>query len=296
MLLGYILLIMLFPELPIAFPWYQRKEHQNRYKANVAGGFDIQGGYKPIDLLCPFDALLRFQFYLQSPINTGILPTAWGIYKESDDSLVQTVNLSGLSNIYLPGVDRKYFYHDGRQQNFHLTTGAYYSRIDFPNGFKEYSEVFHVCNFSVLDSNCPFLKLQWWNDSDIDPIFYNDKVNGRPRFTNVVYLDTFIHEYEPIITQETANDQDGKPIPTFTLAVVNYKIIVIVPAYLDKALTFAEMHDHIFLTTAGLEHRTGELDKYTTSSEKIFNSAFSNITVSYSDTYLVKKACGENMF
>lgn len=285
----------IFSELPISFPWYQRKEHQNRYKANVAGRPDLPGGYKPIDLICPYDAVLPFEFYISGRVAETILPTFWAIYRVEDDVQVQVIPLNQLLSTYLPNVNRKYFYHAGNQQNIHLGNGEYYSRIDFTNGFQQFSEVFHVCNFSVNQLDCPFLKLQWWNDSDINPIFYNDFDNGRPRFTNVVYLDTFIHEYEVETIQETFNEEHGKPIASSSLANLKYRIAILVPSYLKKALVLTQIHDWVFLTTSGIEHRTGEIENIATSSEALLNGAFHNFEIVFEDEFLFQKSCGENM-
>lgn len=286
---------MLFNELPTAFPWYQKKEYQNRFRQNVSGRYDLLGGYKPIDLLCPYDAILPFEFYLPEPINSNIAPFTWGIYRSEDDSFVQTLNVNQIDRTYLPGVNRKYFYHDGRQQNIHLGIGSYYSVLEFPNGFKQFSEVFQVCDFSVNQLDCPFLKLEWYNDSDLDPIFYNDKVNGKPRFRNILYLDTFIHEYRPTIEVETTPGGPGVAIPIETIARLPYAIAVCVPAYLNKALVHAQMNDHIFITTAGIEHRTGELQKYNTETEQLLGGVFANITITFEEILVVKTSCANNM-
>lgn len=285
----------LFQELPISWPWYQKKEFQNRYRQNVAGRPDLPAEYKPLDLVCPNDALLPFQFYLPSPVNSSIVPTAWNIYRVVDDVAVQNISLALLDSTYLPGVDRKYFYHDGRQQAIHLGTGTYYCRIDFPNGFQEFSEVFHVCDFSVNQLDCPYLKLQWWNDSDLDPIYFNDILNGRPRFTNVVYLDTFLHEYEPELVQQTRPGGFGITIPESTLANLQYKLSITVPLYLKVALAILPLYDHVLLTTAGVEHRTGEIDRLTVNTEPVLNSAFSNVEITIQENFIQKTECSANM-
>ncbi len=228
-------------------------------------------------------------------VTGNVNPTVWNIYRADNDAFVRAISTSQLNSTYLAGVNRKYFYHDGRVQTTPLPVGAYYCVISFPGSQTRFSEVFQVCDFSILQTDIPYLKLQWYNDSDLNPIFYNDKVSGVPRFTNVLYVDSFIHEYEPEIVVEPETDGLGKPYGGFKLANLRYRISIIVPAYLKKALVLTQMHDHVILTTAGPEHRTGELENLNTSTDPVLNGAFTNLEITFEDNFIQKTSCNQNM-
>jgi hypothetical protein len=177
-----------------------------------------------------------------------------------------------------------------------LAQGLYYSVITFADASVWYSETFYVpgCSF-VGTAAADFLKLEWYNDTDIRPIFYNDKDGGGiPYFRNVAYLDTFITQSEPEIIEDGEKDGNDEQVATFSKAVIRYRITELVPDYLKKALVLMQMHDHVFLTTRnGI--RTGEIKKMETASAAEAFGGLSTIDIIFEEEILIKKGCGDNM-
>jgi hypothetical protein len=285
---------MLFNELPIAFPWYEKKEQQNRYNENV----DKVCDYK---LISPRDALLRFQ--LTRPAG-GQYPTLWEIYEVNSEELVATVSSSipGLRVRLLEG--KEYYTYTGEQLTTDsgtllLPPGYYYSRIYWADNIYRYSEMFFVPDDGVFniadDDDINFLRIEWWNDNDVRPVFFGEKQDdGKPYFRNVVYLDTFITASEPEIIEEGTRDGNDELVPTFQKAIVAYRISLVVPDFLKKALVIMQMHDHIHITTIK-NVRSGEISRLITESTLEAGGALSNVELLFNETLLLKKGCGENM-
>lgn len=283
----------LFNELPTAFPWYNIVEKQHRFRENVIDKYQDYG------LINPTDALLPFEFY---SLITGLTVTQWRVY-DLDGVQVEEINsLALVLNATRDG--RQYFYYGGQQLTtiggpLNLPPGYYYSRIRLSNNDLYYSEVIHVpeCGFSVNDvTTMNFLRLEWYNDSDLRPIFYNDKdIVNVPKFRNAVYLDTFIHVSEPEIEEETIPDGNEEDVPVFQKALIRRRITELVPDFLRVALALLKMHDHVFLTTPrGI--RTGELSKVTASFATDFAGAFSTVEIVFEETLvMIKKGCADNM-
>ena len=84
---------MLFNELPIAFPWYEKLEQQNRYRENVEPVCD----YK---LVSPRDALLPFQFW-KAP--AGLVPNLWEVFEVNTQTKVADTQEAHLFKNILSG-------------------------------------------------------------------------------------------------------------------------------------------------------------------------------------------------
>jgi len=289
---------MLFTELPVAFPWYPDKRQQSRYNENA----EAICSYK---LITPVDALLRFEFWKPA---ADFLPNLWEIFNADSDQQVANISPS------IPMITRKkiegkeYYYYKGDRLNattglLNLPQGFYYSRLVFPNGEMYFSEMFfvpdlHNYGFNVADDdNINFLRLEWWNDGDLRPIFYNNVPAGAtvPDFRNVIYLDSFVTNSEPQITEDGTRDGEDTVIETFQKALIAYRITVVVPDFLKRALMLLEMHDHVLLTTKwGV--RSGEIERIEVASTLEANGALSVVDMLFQeDMAMVKKGCADNM-
>lgn len=300
----------IFQELPTAFPWYEGTiKKQNRYRFNVKS--DDWAG-----LISPKNSLLPFEFWEPYIIDGGMVNLGadvheWKIF-DLNDNLVATLSAASIALIhYIIKENRQYFYFAGDALTvsggaaLNLSPGFYYSRVElvFSGGSSHltyfYSEVFRVpdCIFSTTSTpdQIPFLKLEWWNNTDLRPIFYNDLVSGVPRFRNVIYLDTFVHQSEPEIQEDGEKDGNDVVIATFQKCLLKYRITELVPDYLKLALVVMSMHDHVKLTTEyGI--RSGEMQTVTTNSQTEEGGAFSTVDIIFEeDVAMIKKACGDNM-
>jgi len=282
---------MLYNELPVAFPWYDKIEKQNRYNDNTATICDYQ-------LISPADALLPFEFY-KNPAG-GAPPTTWEVFEINSQTLVADIS----ADIYLIYTTikegREYFcYHGEQLAGLAMPAGYFYSKLTFPDGTIYYSEMFFVPEdfFYIANDNfIPYLKLQWYNDSDIRPIFYNNKDSqGIPKFKNVLYLDTFIHASEPEITEDGTRDGNDELITTFQKVVIPYRITLAVPDFVKKALCVMPLHSTIKVVT---KHgvRAGVLEGVKVNSALEASGALSVVDVLfYADIAMVKKGCADNM-
>lgn len=285
----------IFRELPVSFPWYNTSAKQNRFRENFEN-LDDYG------LISPADALLPFQAWV--PIPSGG-PLNWTI-RNLDGTVAATLDATSIalirSNIR---EGRKYYYYAGEPlftspggAPLVLSPGFYYGRLSFVGGGFIESEIFRVpeCWFlTTTPGSCEFLKFEWWNDTDLRPIYYNDlDLTGKPYFRNVVYLDTFAHSSEPLIEEETINDGAGEAIPTFQKASLRWRITDLVPDFLKRALVLMQMHDHIIFTERRVL-RTGEVDKIATNSTPQLGGAYSTVDILFTETLIIKKGCGDNM-
>lgn len=282
---------MLYNELPVSFPWYNKIEKQNRYNEHTGGICDYQ-------LISPVDALLPFEFYKQ-PAGTS-LPSAWEVFEINTQNLIADIsaNIGLLYRVIREG--REYFcYHGEQLAGLALPAGYFYSRMTFADGTFFYSEMFHVPEslfYIANDSNIDFLKLVWYNNSDLRPIFYNNKDSqGIPKFKNVLYLDTFIHASEPELTEDGARDGNDELITTFQKVVIPYRITVLVPDFVKKALCVMPMHDVIkVVTKRGV--RAGSLESVKINTALEVSGALSVVDILFNaDVAMVKKGCADNM-
>lgn len=285
---------MVFDTLPTAFPWYDKIEKQARYQQHA----DMVCDYK---LNSPSDALLPFEFrrYMST-----FLPDKWEILNINTNEIVADISDSisqiraKSRNIY------DYFYYSGGALTasdgpLQLAPGYYYSRLIMSNGQQFFSEMFFVPDIDFIVSGSAssrFIKFEWYNQSDIEPVFYNDKDGGGiPYFRNVIYLDTFVHASEPEITEETTNDGNDTPIPTFQRAIIKYRVTDVVPDFLKVAIVLMQMHDTILLTTPGNIY-SGQLERIETSSTLEANGFLSIVDILFEENLaMIRKACADNM-
>jgi hypothetical protein len=281
----------LYNELPLVFPWYDNLQKQNRFKENA----DRAGIY---GLLTPSNGLLPFQILRFLPITSATI-SSWQIFDLSGNLIA---SLFTGSFIQIDLSDRKYFLYAGQAVNlsdgttpFSLAPGYYYSKILFADSTAFYSEVFLVpdCTFTVTAAS-KFLKIQFWNDSDLAPVHYNYKLSDVQYFKNTVYLDTYIHASDPEAIEETEKDGNDEPVPTFGKVTRRYQFTDEVPDFLKVALVAMQIHDHVVITTPG-NLRTGEIKRIQVNSSPDQGGAFSVLEVLFWEDLIVKRGCGENM-
>ncbi|HYH14629.1 MAG TPA: hypothetical protein VD794_05400 [Flavisolibacter sp.] len=280
---------MLYNELPLPFPIYDKIEKQDRFRENVAPLL----WYK---LITPKDSLLSFQFYvtdLDATIN------GWSFYEATTDSLFTTVdNLVGnISSKALNGVGRKYFYYEGFSlgNNLGLIVGNfYYFKLTLSNGAEYFSEVFYVCDMLRFQGTNPFIRFEYWNDFDMNPLFYNDITNGSVKYRNLIYLEGHIKESEPAVDVEGEPDGEGEIVPTFMKASIQRTIPVLVPDYLKNALVLMQLHDHVVLTTPnGIG--SGEIEQLSTSTNSQVNGGYAEVILTFEEALIVRRGCKDNM-
>lgn len=282
---------MLYNELPVVFPWYDKIEKQNRYLEHTGTICDYQ-------LITPADALLPFEFY-KHPVG-GVLPTTWEVFEINSQALVADISANIALLYQTVKENREYFcYHGEQLANLAMPAGYFYSKMVFPDGTTFFSEMFHVPEsffYIANDANIPYLKLSWYNNSDIRPIFYNNLDSlGVPKFKNVLYLDTFIHASEPEITEDGVRDGNDDLIITFQKVVIPHRITVTVPDFLKKALSVMPLHGVIkVVTKQGVRSGTLETVKTTNALEAF--GGFSVVDILFNDNIsIVKKGCADNM-
>lgn len=281
---------MLYNELPIAFPWYEKLEQQNRYNENVQPVCD----YK---LISPANALLPFQFVKQTTVL--LIPTLWEVFEINSMQLIADISSE------IPTLDRRILeakeyvtYFGDPITGLDMAPGYYYSRMTFPDGTFAYSEMFFVPDdkFNIQDDDdIEYLRVSWYNQTDLRPVFYNNLgTNGVPKFKNVIYLDSFITASEPEVILDGDRDGEDELIATFQKVLIPYRLTVVVPDFLKKALMVMQIHDIINLTT---QHsvRSGTLPTVKVNSALEASGGLSIVDIIFQETILVKKGCGENM-
>lgn len=284
----------IFNHLPVAFPWYDDIRKQNRYKENVEGLCD----YK---LISPRDGLLPFQFYKTSAVD---FPVNWYIREVNSLQVVADLTPSlGLLRARTSADARDYFFYNGEALttsggNLNLDVGYYESYLVFGSGKTYWSEMFHVpdISFAVVGQlQSRYVRLEWWNDTDLPPIMYN-ATDSANHFRNVAYLDTFVHASEPEIQEDAKKDGNNTDIPTFQKAVIRYRITDIVPDFLKVALVVMQMHDHVrFTSPLGVDD--GEITDLTTDSQvDESGGGLSSIDILFEqDVAIVKKGCNNQI-
>ena len=284
---------MLYNELPTALPVYDRIEHQDRFREVV----DETCTYQQIN---PRNALVPLQF--TRPISGAQRPVLWKIHVLDAD--VEAFDLTPHIGLWRKAQrdGKDYFTYDGSAiPGLDLAPGWYYAYMSFADStIPPCTEVFRIPaegSFLVQnDNNTRFLKIEWWNDTDIRPILYNDKnqVTGKPYFRNVCYLDSYIIACEPETTITADPDGDGEQIMTEGKVVFIYRITDLVTDSLKKALALIPIHGHVLITTPG-GVRTGEVKNVTVNTSLEADGARSNVEITFRDSYILEKGCDNNM-
>lgn len=282
--------MLIYDELPTAFPWYNRKDKQQRYSENAIASNEY-------NLISPMDALLPFQVKLNFPSPPV---ESWFIFNACDDTVAFDLGIYMSSIKARDTANGMYIYYEGEQLTdgfsvLQMPSGCYYSRISFGGLDHYFSEVFQIKDkaFTVAGIN-KFIKLEYWNSCDIPPLMYITNLALQTNFKQIIYLDTYIHASEPEIEEEGERDDNDQLIPTFQKMSIKYRFSVLVPNYLKIALVSMQIHDNIYLTTEG-NVRTGRIESMTTSSTIENDGYYSTVEVVMEQLVMVKKACCDNM-
>ena len=143
--------------------------------------------------------------------------------------------------------------------------------------------------FTVKDDLTNYMKLEFWNGCDLNPIMYNGT-----NFKQILYLDTFIHTGDPEIEEDGERDGDDNLIPTFQKMTVKYRFTALVPDFVKIAIASLQIHEEVYLTTAKAI-RTGKIERITTTSTTETGGAYSTIDVTLEQLIISKDSCCENI-
>lgn len=279
---------MIFNNLPVTFPWYDKIEKQNRSKVGADGVCD----YK---LHTPYNAILPFQF---RRLRNLFGPETWEIYNANTNQVVADLmpSLIKIQAASLGNYD--YFFYDGSLLT--TTEGVldldrqmfYYSKITMQNGQQFFSELFFVPEISINvlgTESTQFLKLTFYNDADLPPLHFNGT------FKQIVYLETHVHASEPEVEEESTPDGYDNQIPTFQKVVIKFRMAVLVPDFLKIALSTLPLYDHVFILTEGSKYE-GEVFRLSTSASIEEDGLLSVVDVLFEeDVAMIKKNCPENL-
>lgn len=273
----------LFNELPTILPFYTDIRNQDRQKETVRRNCSIP-------LFSPHNAFLPFT--IQLPKDSPA-PTSWKLLNMNDDlvidisnniPLLKAFNFEDFCFAYYKG-EKITFEYESISQDMDLT-GSHYLALEI-DGVTYYSEVFKM-DSRITDETFSnqFVKIVFWDEKDIDPIRYRDE------FKQWVFFDTFIHESDPQIEEDTEPDGQANEIPTFQKLIVRQKIEVIVPDFLKIALLTLQMHDNVEVHEKN--KRSGMIDRLTVTPTTEDNGSISTVEMNFETDILVKTACEGN--
>ena len=218
-------------------PFYTALDEQNHRRSYAYG--EVYPLYSPSGQLLPFQIIVNHRSASFS-VTDAIVYTLAGtqvasIKQQLLDGGLQRLNFGtyGYDIIVYPSLV---------PMGVTLPEGQYYIRLRTNVG-TFYSEV-----FTVVAQLSPYLKIEWWDDSN----FYGDaygiayQFNG-VQFKNVVYLATELGkpEYE---FEEEGEQRDGFFFPEKMISEKTYKFTFLAPEYLCDVMRFIRMADYILVT------------------------------------------------
>lgn len=232
---------MLKTNLKIPFTFYTALNKQHRYRPQ-------HSAMEPFGLPCPQTALLPFQIKTSitdhyggplywkvldidgSPVLdiTSKIATLIEVKESVNGDLYFTYKGDPLVDVTLP----KGFYYVVFTADMAISPGA-------PLPTNWYSEVIEIQDVSEM------VKVEWWNESDIDPLLY------QTGFINRVYLKTYTEAMPPSFVQEGDNNAEGEFVASFHRAVFKHKIEAFIPDYLQDAISMLPMHSNVEVSENG---------------------------------------------
>lgn len=213
-------------------PWYTSLAQQNARKWWV---YD-----RVYPLFTPAGFLLPFQLMIEHEASITI--TAIELYNARTDTLISDitsdVTTSGLTSKTFATLGYDVIIYPGTLAAFgSMANGQYYMAATI-NGVTYYSEV-----FTVVNDIAPYLKLEWWDDTDFvmdaGTIVY-DIPGG---FHNLIYLPSDIAKPEYIFEEE-GESRDGYFFPTKQISEKKYRFAFLASEYLLDVLRFVRMADN----------------------------------------------------
>lgn len=273
---------LIYKELPTVLPFYDKRANQNMNRENVAKNCIYQ-------LISPNDSLLPFQILI--PAEMYAKPTKWSVITLGGIEIDLTRNLSLIFDKITE--NGAYFVYNGNVLEFSqnvsldLECGFYYSVLEI-GGEKYYSEVFCVKNFKKSEPT-NYVKIEISNSTDLSPLIY--KI-GSDKFIQNIYLDTFVHVSEPEIEEEMEKDGNDKDVPVFQKLIVRNRMQVVLPDFINVALSAAQLHDEIIVTTEQGK-RKGFVDRLTLSNSVEDNGSYITTDILLEQDLLVKTNCDQ---
>lgn len=216
-------------------PWYISLDYQEAKKWWTYG--------KVYPLFTPAGYMLPFQIIREH--RTSVSVTSFKVYRD-DGSLVgdytAAINSAGITIKQFADYDVIVF--PGRLPVFgSMENGRYYATIE------DGTEVWYSEIFTVVNDITPYLKLEWWDDSD----FVSDGgtiVYDNPTFHNLLYLDSDIAKPEYKFEEE-GETRDGYFFPTKQISEKTYRFSFWASEYLLDVIRLIRMADYVYITYNG---------------------------------------------
>lgn len=273
---------MIYRELPTAFVWYDNIQKQSVRQETLS--YSCYYG-----LIAPKNAILPFQFLKQSeakPVTWRAVSRCGGqeVDLSTNLSLVTAIQVSRGVYVTYKGEDLNFALAGGSTAPLNLAPGEWYCEMTFSDGVTLYSEIFKV----VADVS-KFVRLEFFDESDLDPIKYVDT-----NFKQVVYLDSIISNSETEVVEEGDEDENGKFTATYQRLTVNHRLEAYVPDFLKIALTSMQMHSNVTLMSP-TQAREGVIDRVVVSSVTDPNVQYNTVTMQLVENSLVKNSCGSTI-
>lgn len=221
-------------------PFYTDRDEQDFRKSYSFG--EIYPLYSPKDRLLPFQILVPHGNLPFSVTQVRIFtPDGETAVAEISSNLldggltIMRYAASGYDIIYYPSMV---------PMGVELPVGQYYAMLVCNAGaWTYYSEV-----FTVVSDLTPFLKIEWWSESDIVADGWRIAYTGlNLQFKNVLYLATELGkpDYE---FEEDGEQRDGFFFPEKMLSEKTYKFIFLASEYICDVMRFIRMADYIHIT------------------------------------------------
>lgn len=221
-------------------PFYTDRNEQDFRKSYSFG--EIYPLYSPKDRLLPFQILVPHGNLPFSVTQVRIFtPDGEMAVAEISSNLldggltIMRYAASGYDIIYYPSM---------MPMGVELPEGQYYAMLVCNAGaWTYYSEV-----FTVVSNLKPFLKIEWWSESDIVADGWRIAYTGlNLQFKNVLYLATELGkpDYE---FEEDGEQRDGFFFPEKMLSEKTYKFIFLASEYICDVMRFIRMADYIRIT------------------------------------------------
>lgn len=219
---------MLKTELKLPFVFYSAIEKQHRYRPqNLA--------QNTFALIAPDNRLMPFQIKRTKPAEPDTI-TEFKLYDLNGIDIADLIAFVSLIEEKHTATHEYLTYKGNVLTNLIFAPGCYYAKI-IKGTDSYFSEI-----FSTKTDISVYLKLEWNNSCDIDPVLY------QTGYSNTVYLDTYTEPIPPELNEEGEADGAGEFIPTLQRIVHKHKIEVFGPDYLLDALAFMQIHDNINIT------------------------------------------------
>ncbi len=226
---------MLNTTLKIPFTFYTALNKQHRFRPQ-------HRDMEPFGLPCSQDALLPFQIKTELTDHYGGA-NAWKLFDIGGAAVLDlTAKIATLIEIKTTTEGDVYFTYKGNPfGDITLPAGFYYVVFAADMAISPGSPLLTNWVSEVIEVKGveEMIKLEWWNDADIDPLLY------QTGYKNRIYLNTYTEAMIPNLIQEGENNGEGEFIPSFHRVVYKHKFEAFIPDYLQDALAMLPMHDHV---------------------------------------------------